>query len=312
MSKGKSASSRKQSETSPITRKVLLHLGIAVGFVGALAVGFFYIQQYVQSEVLTSNDPPAIVIKHRPHWMSDFLVQRIAETARPPGAQGRSVFDRQLLIDARAALEKNPWIAKVRDVRRAYANGPGDVLEIDCDYRAPVALVKWGDYYSLVDQGGVKLPEQYEARDVPKIVRIENGRVDIRIIEGVKRPPPFPGKKWAGDDLEAGLEMISVLSDKPYATEILKIDVSGVNGGRGDPQVVLVTKFGTRILWGRVPSAKDSFVEVDAAKKLDRLRALHTQYGRVDAGKTSGLDIRFDKITYPGEASAGTGMEIRR
>ena len=74
-----------------------------------------------------------------------------------------------------------------------------------------------------------------------------------------------------------------------------------------------MTKFGTRILWGRVPSAKDSFVEVDAGKKLDRLRALYAQYGRVDAGKTSGLDIRFDKITYPGETSRqGTGMEIRR
>jgi hypothetical protein len=297
---------------SPIARKIWIHVTISLLFVGILAAGFFYIQRYVQTEVLTTNDPPAIVIKNRPHWMSDFLVQRIADTARPPGAQGRSVFDRQLLIDARAALEKNPWISKVRDVRRAYANGPGDVLEIDCDYRAPVALVKWGDYYSLVDQNGFKLPEQYEARDVPKIVRIEQGRVDIRIIEGVKRPPPSPGKKWVGDDLEAGLEMISVLSDKPYAQEILKLDVSGVNGGRGDPQVVLVTKFGTRILWGRVPSAKDSFVEVDASKKLDRLRALYAQYGRVDAGKTSGLDIRFDKITYPGETSAGTGMEIRR
>src|SRR5437762_12789915 len=107
MSKGKSASSRKQSESSPITRKVLLHLGIALAFVGVLAVGFYYVQQYVQTEVLTTNDPPAIVIKNRPHWMSDFLVQRIADTARLPGAEGRSGFDRQLVVDARAALEKN-------------------------------------------------------------------------------------------------------------------------------------------------------------------------------------------------------------
>ena len=68
-----------------------------------------------------------------------------------------------MLVEAREALEKNPWIAKVYDVRRAYGNGPGDLLEINCEYRVPVALVKWGDYYSLVDRTGFRLPEQYEA-----------------------------------------------------------------------------------------------------------------------------------------------------
>jgi hypothetical protein len=105
--------------------------------------------------------------------------------------------------------------------------------------------------------------------------------------------------------------MIGLLADKPYAQEILKINVAHFYS-KGDPQVVLVTKYATEVRWGRVPSAKDSFVEVGAEKKLDRLKAFYTQYGRVDAGQTSGLDIRFDTITYPGAASAGASMESRR
>jgi hypothetical protein len=311
MAKGRKSSdkSEKNAQRAAAARKVAIHCLIGCLFFGAIGVGFAYVRDYVNSEIATPSGPPAIVIKNRPRWMSDFLAQRIAETARVGG--DKSPFDREMLVEARAALEKNPWIERVYDVRRAYGNRPGDLLEINCEYRVPVALVKWGDYYSLVDRNGFKLPEQYEAKDVPKIVRIEEGRVDIRIIEGVKKPPPEPGHKWVGDDLAAGLEMIALLSDKPYAAEILKINVSHFYS-KGDPQVVLVTKYATEVRWGRAPSAKDAFVEVDAAKKLERLKTLSEKFGRLDAGQTSGLDIRFDTITYPGSAAAGTGMESRR
>ena len=308
MAKGRK-SEEKKAERAAAARKTAIHCLIGCLFFGGIGAGFVYMRDYVETEVATPVQSPAIVIKNRPRWMSDFLAERIAETARVGG--DKSPFDREMLIEARKALENNPWIEKVYDVRRAYGNRPGDLLEINCEYRVPVALVKWGDYYSLVDRTGYKLPEQYEAKDVPKIVRIEDGVVDIRIIEGVKKPPPAPGHKWAGDDLAAGLEMIALLSDKPYAAEILKINVSHFYN-RGDAQVVLVTKYATEVRWGRPPSAKDAFVEVDPSKKLDRLRAIYEKYGRLDAGQTAGLDIRFDTITYPGSASAGTGMETRR
>lgn len=303
------AKKEKDPQRQALMRKVIVHTLIGCVFFGGLAAGFYYVREYALHRVEATQQPPAIVIKNRPAWMSDFLVERIAQTARPTGST--SPFDREMLVKARQALEQNPWIEKVYDVRRAYGNGPGDLLEINCEYRVPVALVKWGDYYSLVDRNGFKLPEQYEPKDVPKIVRIEEGHVDIRIIDGVRKPPPEPGHKWPGEDLSAALEMIALLSDKPYAQEILKINV-GHFYSKGDPQVVLVTKYGTEVRWGRVPSAKDSFVEVDAARKLDRLRAFYTQYGRVDAGQTGGLDIRFDTITYPGTATAGTALESRR
>lgn len=120
----------------------------------------------------------------------------IIKTARPAGTH--SAFDHQLLVNTLAMLKANPWIRQVRQVRRAYGKQPGDTLEVDCQYRAPVALVKWQDYFWLVDGDGVKLPEVFSAADVPRILKGQDKRVNIRVIEGVASAPPESGAKWAG------------------------------------------------------------------------------------------------------------------
>ncbi|HET6251461.1 MAG TPA: hypothetical protein VFE47_27500 [Tepidisphaeraceae bacterium] len=302
---------RREIEISPeraaLLRRIAIHGLIACFFFGGLGVGFYYIKQYVDREVAMPTEPPTIIIKNKPHWMSDFLVRRIAATARP--TRLHSAYDHDLLVQTKAALEANPWISKVYEVRRAFREKPGDTLEIDCEYRVPTALVKWGAYYWLVDRDGFKLPDQYEPGDVSKIVAVEDGHVDIRVIEGVHRPPPATGKKWLGEDLAAGLEMAALLSDKPYAQDIQRINVAHFGSAR-EPHVVLVTRYNppTEIRWGRTPSEleKDPFLEVTTAKKLDRLQKIYTQFGRVDAGQKDGLDIRFDGLpTHGAEASSG-------
>jgi len=308
MGKSKNKAERREIEISPeraaMIKKICIHGGIACLFFGTLATSFHFCRQYVD-KVVIPKEAPTIVIKNKPHWMSDFLLRRIAATARPAGLH--SAFDHDMLVDASKALAANPWISKVYDVRRAYRDKPGDTLEIDCEYRVPAALVKWGAFYWLVDRDGVKLPEQYEPADVPKIVKADDGLVNIRIIEGVHRPPPETGKKWIGEDLSAGLEMVALLSDKVYAQEVLKVNVGRYSNPR-EPHVVLVTKYATEIRWGRTPSEleKDPFMEVSTAKKLDRLQRIYTQFGRVDAGQADGIDIRFDNKVTTGVDPSGS------
>jgi hypothetical protein len=314
MGRSKKNNDRREIEISPeraaLLRKICIHGLIGCLFFGGLGAGFYYIKDYVDHEVVKPTDAPTIVIKNKPHWMSEFLVQRIAATARPK--ELHSPFDHQSLIDIETALSENPWISKVYSIRRAYRDKPGDTLEIDCEYRAPAALMKWGAHYWLVDRDGFKLPDQYEEADKDKIVTVVDGRVDIRIIEGVHRPPPQTGKKWVGDDLAAGLEMTALLSDKPFAQEILKINVAHFGNPR-EPQVVLVTKYNTEIRWGRTPSEldKDPFMEVSTRKKLDRLQLIYTQFGQVDAHKKEGLDIRFDNAVTTPSATGATGKEMK-
>ncbi len=274
-------------------RRAVIHGCLAILCLSGIAAGAQWMKRYVERDIAFSTDPLIVVIKNRPRWMTDTVVDQLVAAARPAG--GHSAFDHQLLLDVDRALSANPWVAHVNQVRRAYTNKPGDTLEIDCEYRVPVALVRWGAYYWLIDREGRKLPEQFPAANVPREVMGEDDTINLRIIDGVRKPPPEIAHKWAGEDLAAGLEMLGVLFNRPYTEDILKIDVGNLHG-RIDPkesQIVLTTRFNTRIYWGRLPSDKDAFIEVRPEQKLDYLKTAFERTGRSDM-KQPWIDLRFD------------------
>jgi hypothetical protein len=289
-------------EVAAWLRRVGSHLSAAALCLLALAAGVFLLKRYVDREIAFPKKPPAVVLKQRPVWMSEFLADSIAQSVRPAGAH--SSFDHQMLIDRVAMLKTNPWIKEVRQVRRTYGQRPGDSLEIDCDYRAPIALVKWGKDYWLVDVDGVKLPERFAAADVPRIVVGRDGHTNIRVVEGVNRPPPLAGKSWGGDDLTAGLDMVKRLYGLGFADEIVKVNVANY-AGRVDPreaQLVLGTKQATEIRWGRPIGSKDDFIEVRPDRKLDYIRQVYEEFGRCDA-RQQWIDVRYDMIRIPSVGS---------
>ena len=297
-------------ERSARFRRALFHLSCAIVFTGLCGVGLYFDRRYVEHKIVFAKQPPAVVLKNRPVWMSDFLAEQIVKTARPAGAH--SAFDHNLLVNTVAMLKANPWIREVKQVRRAYSEQPGDVLEVDCEYRAPVALVKWQDYFWLVDGDGVKLPEVFSADDVPRILKGQDQKINIRVIQGVAGAPPETGAKWAGADLQAGLELVKLLFGRRYAEEIEKVDVSNLAGRHNArvAQLVLVTKHNTQVRWGQpVTAAKDDFsVEVSAAHKLACWQAIWEEKGRVD-GNYSWVDIRFDAPEIPSSAQTATDLQ---
>jgi hypothetical protein len=283
-------------------RKVVLHLTAAILFIGLAGVGLRLDKGYVEHKIVFSKQPPKVVLKNRPVWMSDFLAEQIVKSAQPNGTH--SAFDHQLLVDTADLLKANPWIRDVRQVRRVYVAKPGDTIEVDCDYRAPVALVHWKDYFWMVDGEGIKLPEAFNANDVRRIECGSDGKMNIRVIEGVRLPPPESGAKWDGADLQAGLALVKLLFGKPYTEEIEKVDVTNFGGRRDSKasQLLLWTKYGTNIRWGRPLAAGDDFfVEVSPQRKLEYLEAIWKDKGRVD-GNYQWVDVRFDAVTIPSAA----------
>ncbi len=294
-------------ERSARIRRRVLNLSLALSIIAVAGVGLRSLKRHVETDLTMGGSPPEVVIVNRPPWMSDFLAAQIAAAARPIGAH--SAFDHQMLVDSAKLLESDPrikpWIKTVRQLRRAYHKGPGDVIELDCEFRAPVALVQFGEDFWLVDGEGVRLPDRFTVRQIPQIIYGRDSQAgvqpNIRVIQGVRQAPPrLGGQTWAGDDLKAGLDLVRLLYGKPFCDEILTVDVSNFDGRRDarEAQLVLVTKYLTRIQWGRPINAKDYFVEVSTSQKLDYLSRIFGEYHRVDAGKSS-VDIRFDTITYP-------------
>ena len=290
-----------QATTAPnmaAVRRLVAQLLLVIILLGSATFGLQQLKQYVERNIAISSDPLIVVIKDRPEWMSDNVVQEIANVARPKGAH--SAFDRQMLQDTRTALEADPWIAHVNEVRRAYTNQPGDTLELDCDFRVPAAWVHWGQYYWLVDRNACKLPEQYSAAKMPREVLGADGRINLHIIDGVRTPPPEAGQKWDGADLAAGLEMAEVLFDRSFTEEIVKIDVANFGGreNRNASQIALMTRYGTNVLWGRAPSDADAFLEIRPERKLQELKDVYEKFGRVDM-RQPWIDVRFEGVRYP-------------
>ena len=140
-------------------RKVVTHSVAAIVVLACCTGAVYLLRGHVEKRIVFPDQPAKVVLLNRPAWMSDFLAEQIIAAAEPTGAK----LDVQS-SDAgrcRRPARSNPWIRKVKHVRRAYSKKPGDTIEIDCEYRVPLALVHWKDYYWLVDGDGVKLPEQF-------------------------------------------------------------------------------------------------------------------------------------------------------
>ena len=287
---------------------------VTLAFVGACVFGYLRTRDAVAGTITFRPVPPRVALKERPAWMSDSLANKILRVAAPDVAH--ACFDHNLLVNTASLLRNHPdsapWVRTVKSVRRAYESAPGDLIEIDCDFRAPVALVRWELYYWLVDGDGVLLPEQYTSADLRKVM-YDGDKVSLRIIEGVLQPPPDAGQKWPGLDIASGIDMVKLLHGKPYADEVERINVANVidpkfptKGDRREAQIVLITKYQTQVRWGRPISAKDFIVEVSPAQKLDYMSALVRDYKRVDGGHSS-VDLRFEWVTIPsGETQANT------
>jgi hypothetical protein len=303
-----------QAERHPI--RSFLKAALLLTFVGACVFGYLRARDHVVRNVTFRPTPPRVVLKDRPGWMSDALANKIVRVAAPDVAH--SAFDHQLLVNTASLLRNHPdtapWVKDVRSVRRAYESGPGDTIEIDCDFRAPVALVRWELYFWLIDGDGVLLPEQYTMGDLRKVM-YDGEHITLRIIEGVVRPPPQSGQKWQGADLAAGIDMVKLLHNKPCADEVERVNVANVfdpaapdRTDRREAQIVLITRYQTQVRWGRPVNAKDYFVEVSPAQKLEYMTRIVQQFGRVDA-KHSAVDLRFDRVTYPSADSANGAAE---
>jgi hypothetical protein len=282
---------------------------VLLTFIGASVYGYLRARDHVVKEVTFPRFPPKVVLKDRPSWMSDALAAKIIRVAAPDVAH--SAFDHQLLVNTAAILRNHsdtaPWVKNVKAVRRAFENAPGDLMEIECEFRSPVGLVKWENYYWLIDGDGILLPEQYIKADLDKVMR-DGDRVVLRIIEGAAAAPPQSGQRWPGQDVAAGIDMIKLLYGKPYADEVERINVANFGGrqDRSEAQLVLVTKYDTQLLWGRPINAKDYIVEVTPAQKLEYMSMIVAQYGRVDA-KHAAVDLRFDTVYLRNDPTQARG-----
>ncbi|TVQ61444.1 MAG: hypothetical protein EA378_08715 [Phycisphaerales bacterium] len=210
-------------------------------------------------------------------WLSSYFQERLTSAAVAAAAsEGASMSGGQLRAVSRV-LHESGWF---RDEPRVSREADG-ALRVVGRWRVPLAVVRHGGREHLIaDDGGV-LPVSAYATG-------ESGRV---FISGVANGPPMNAgggidvfRAWPGSGVPAAMALLRALpGDAVWRGQVAGIDVSGLEGGRGGDGLVIVTTYGTRVVWGASPSGFRPG-ETSTEGKLSRLQRFYEQYGRIDAG----------------------------
>ena len=276
-------------------RTVLALKGVAAfAVLLAVIIGWRYGEQALMRYVSTRHAHPVaatdVDLVGAGGPVRPVLAQRVAKiTAEHVSGDP---LDGQSLRKAAQALQSDPWVKHVRQVRRV----AGGQVQVDVVLREPAAVVVTGGGYRIVDGEGVWLPEI--------------DRMGLPVITGVNSPAPRSyGQRWRGSDLDAGLALVAELRPEPYAPQIAAYDVSD-RDARGRIRLVLYTETGA-VRWG-LPPGQERSIEPAAAVKRQRLRQVLEQTGTIDAGgryvSVNGPAVQLQPVlAQPGGGRAALG-----
>jgi hypothetical protein len=237
--------------------------------------------------------PRQIEITPPPPWLRH--TDLAAEVYRDLTLHGpASIMDDGLIERVTASLLRQPWVAKVRNVKKEY---PAKI-KVDLIYRQPVCMVKLGDQLLPVDAEAVLLPPE----DFPSPVE----KAKYPRLEGVDRGPMGGvGKRWGDSRVAGGAEIAAALLpiwEKLKLQSILPnlSPQTAVGAGPGPAAARRANEYyfyiiaggGMRILWGRSPATDISGEPApqQKVKKLDQFFAEHGSLNYPQAPRE--LDLR--------------------
>ena len=271
-----------------IPRRVLLINGTNLLLLLALAVaatiGLRTLDEQVRELPIVSRRAPQIQLHELPEWMPQGLREQLTRQASM--TIDDHLFDEPLASRLAVRMAQSPWVNQVNKVSKHY----GNVVTVDCNFRAPAALVRERGGLVLVDREGIRLPAD--------VVRHSLASMDLLLIQGVSAAAPHTGARWDGEDLLAGLALADLIQRQRYANHIVAVNVSNY-AGRSDPvaaHLELLAHDGTHIRWG-LPPFRESWREASTAQKLVSLEyafeTLDTAQSPVEY-----IDIRQTKVRY--------------
>jgi hypothetical protein len=280
---------------------------LCVGMVGLFAGAFYMIWRQVAPKVLASREyyfgPQELEITPPPPWVpNDLCVEVYRELNRngPP-----SIMDEDLLERVSQAFSRNPWVAKVGNVSRAY---PARV-KVELTYRKPVCMVELPGGLMPVDVEGILLPTTIDSGSQFVFTSVEAAKYP-RLV-GVDQGPTRPaGNRWGDSRVIGGAEIANALFsvwDKFELQAIVPVqpsepERSGAIAQQsdrrlGEYQFVILTRRGgsrkeVRILWGQSPAANMPGLPTPQ-EKVRRLEQIFAEHGSLAYPQGPGeIDLR--------------------
>jgi hypothetical protein len=201
-----------------------------------------------------------IVIPQPPRWVPANLVEQVIERANLES--NIFVLDDELAERIALAFEDHPWVSGKVSVRISV---PAKI-EVDFEYRRPVAMVAIGDGFYPVDGSGALLPP---ADFPPSDVGL------YPVIRGLHTTPEVgTGSQWGDPRIEGAARLAVVLTAhwddwSLKAIEIPQRDSRDID--YDDMIFTITTEGGSRIIWGRAPG-HDHPLEITDEQKIGRVK----------------------------------------
>lgn len=207
-----------------------------------------------------------ITITQPPHWIPRHLVEQVLEQANLAG--DLSLLDDNLSKNIAEAFELHPWVEKVISVKKSFPAA----VDVQLDYRRPVAMVQVKQGMYPVDPQGILLP--------PEDFAVSDTKLYPVIINVHSTPQGPAGSSW-GDPAVIGAAKLA----DALAAHWKKFKLASIECPRGtaasEQMFVLLSEGGSRIMWGRVPGS-DHPGELSLDQKIGRLKYVIDKRGGFD------------------------------
>lgn len=227
-----------------------------------------------------------IQIPDPPRWVPVTLLDQVIEEGSLPDEV--SVLDEGLAEQIAAAFKKHPWVQGEVTVKMSVPAR----IEVEFEYRQPVAMVEVLDGFYAVDDAGVLLPP----RDFPD----SDVEAYPRIVGMATTPLAGIGSTW-GDARVIGASRIAVALTPWWREWKLKSIVVPARQTAEQTydklEFVVTTQGGSRIIWGR-PPGNEHPLEIADEEKIKRLRKFIT------------LSQKGETLKEPWEVNINHLMEI--
>ena len=278
--------------------KRLLLLAL-IPIVGALAPLVWRHWPDLDEQSLYRLEAADIRITPPPRPVPSNLVERAIGTAMLD--DDFSILDDSLLPRLAQAFAKEPWVSRVVQLRKGL---PAHV-EIELEYRRPVAIIDVKSGVYPVDAQGVLLPpedfSQAEIRRYP-------------LVGGVRSLPSGPpGEPWGDATVLGAARIAAAIGSEWESLDLTMIQAPQprtATPALDDLTYELHTRGESKVIWGRPPGTGHPG-ELTADQKLGRLKRYVTDFGPLGApGPAFEIDIRpWQEITRRPLAAAGTGWQ---
>ena len=267
------------SAPAPLARLISFLWGpgrpLALGglLVAVLLVGSHLVWKAVRPHVLSSDDylvgPQKVEITPLPDWIHTDVRAEVFRNASLDAPL--SIMDDDLAERISNAFSLHPWIAKVGQVKRL----PLGRVTVELAYRRPVCMVEVRGDLLPVDVRGVLLP-------VEDFSPVEKGRYP-RLAGVDTLPVATVGQCWGDPRVVGGAEIAAALAGAWAELKFSRIVPLAAASPRTADRYTyeLLTRGGTRVLWGRAPGT-NAPGEIDAAEKVARLRNYARQHGTLE------------------------------